>query len=141
MINYSPLINGEKIIISKCNIRIIHFSLFIIMILQGCCIAYMIILTNIKVKQGYEWIFRQFAERVTLLGYDLPKTLITNADPELMEAATSVFTTSGHLINQNYVLQAIRDVLFPFKKRIDFDFNMVNAKVEEAIVECDQINF
>lgn len=47
MINYSPLINGEKIIISKCNIRMIHLSLFIIMILQGCCVAYMIILTNI----------------------------------------------------------------------------------------------
>jgi hypothetical protein len=78
---------------------------------------------------------------VTLLGYDLPKTLITNADPELMDAALLVFTTSGHLINQNFVLTAIRDVLFPFKKRIDFDFNMVNAKVEEAIVECDQLNF
>ena len=47
MINYSPLINGEKIIISKCNIRIIYFSLFIIMILQGCCLVYIIILTNI----------------------------------------------------------------------------------------------
>lgn len=71
----------------------------------------------------------------------MPKVLITNSDPELMDAALIVFTSSMHLINQNFVLQAIRDVLFPFKKRIDFDFNMVNAKVEEAIVESDQINF
>ena len=98
-------------------------------------------LTNIKCKQGYEWMFQQFTERIQEAGNELPKVVITNADAEVMEAISTVFTTSMHLINQNFVLQTIRDVLFPFKKRIDFDLNMVNAKVEEAIVETDKVNF
>lgn len=71
----------------------------------------------------------------------MPKVVITNADTEVMESATAIFTTSMHLINQNFILQIIRDVLFPYKKRIDFDFNLVNAKIEEALVEVDKINF
>jgi hypothetical protein len=48
MTTYSPLINSEKItIISSCNIRIIYFILFIIVTLQACCIAYIIILAKI----------------------------------------------------------------------------------------------
>lgn len=99
---------GEVVLVSVARKRKNKYGLFHIFFSSinnfGRVVILGIALTNIKVKQGYEWIFRQFAERVTLLGYDLPKTLITNADPELMEAATSVFTTSGHLINQNYVL-------------------------------------
>jgi len=48
MVSYSPLVNGEKTtIMSTCNIRIIYFILIIIIILQACCVAYMVILTNI----------------------------------------------------------------------------------------------
>lgn len=48
MVNYSPLVNGEKTtIISTCNIRIIYFILIIIITLQACCVAYMVILTNL----------------------------------------------------------------------------------------------
>ena len=48
MVNYSPLVNGEKTtIISTCNIKIIYFILIIIIILQVCCVAYMVILTNL----------------------------------------------------------------------------------------------
>ena len=47
MVGYSPLINSEKTVtttISKCNIRMIYFILFIIVGLQGLCLAYIIIL-------------------------------------------------------------------------------------------------
>ena len=47
MATYSPLINGEKTtVISTCNNRIIYFILFIIMILQACCVAYMVMLAK-----------------------------------------------------------------------------------------------
>ena len=47
MATYSPLINGDKTtIISTCNIRIIYFILFILMALQACCVAYMVILAK-----------------------------------------------------------------------------------------------
>ena len=47
MVGYSPLIYSEKTVtttISKCNIRMIYFILFIIVGLQGLCLAYIIIL-------------------------------------------------------------------------------------------------
>ena len=47
MVGYSPLINSEKTVtttISKCNIRMMYFILFIIVGLQGLCLAYIIIL-------------------------------------------------------------------------------------------------
>jgi len=48
MVGYSPLINSEKTVttnnISKFNIRMIYFILFIIVGLQGLCLAYIIIL-------------------------------------------------------------------------------------------------
>ena len=47
MVGYSPLINSENTVtttISKCNIRMIYFILFIIVGLQGLCLAYIIIL-------------------------------------------------------------------------------------------------
>lgn len=46
MVGYSPLINSEKTVttISKYNIRMIYFILFIIVGLQGVCLAYIIIL-------------------------------------------------------------------------------------------------
>jgi hypothetical protein len=31
--------------------------------------------------------------------------------------------------------------LFPYRKRLDFDYNLVNGKVEEIVVEVDQILF
>jgi len=34
----------------------------------------------------------------------------------------------------------MKDLLFPYRKRVDFDFNLVNSKIEEIIVETDPFN-
>jgi len=39
------------------------------------------------------------------------------------------------------MLATVKDLLHPFRKRIDFDFNAVNSKLEELLVEADQIYF
>jgi hypothetical protein len=66
---------------------------------------------------------------------------VTNLDPEVVEAQAVTFTTSMHLVNQNYLLSAVKEVLFPFRRRSDFDFNLVNCKLEELVVETDVLRF
>jgi hypothetical protein len=41
------------------------------------------------------------------------------------------------MVSQHYFLAAIKDVLFQYRKRLDFDYNLVNNKVEEIVVEVD----
>lgn len=65
----------------------------------GRVVILAVALTNIKCRQGYDFIFKSFAERVNKEGLELPKVVITNADSEVMESATAIFTTSMHLIN------------------------------------------
>ena len=36
--------------------------------------------TNIKCRQGYEWLFNQYIERATSIGASLPGVVITNLD-------------------------------------------------------------
>lgn len=67
--------------------------------------------------------------------------MITNLDPEVIEAEQAVFTTSIHVISQHFFLSAVKDVLFPYRKRVDFDYNHVISKTEEIVVEVDQIFF
>ena len=86
--------------------------------------------TNIKCRQGYEWLFRQYNERAQSIGAPIPSVVITNLDAEVIEAEQAIFTTSLHLINQHFFLTAVKDILFPFRKRVDFDYNHVIAKSE-----------
>jgi hypothetical protein len=46
-----------------------------------------------------------------------------------------------HIVNQNFLLAAVKEVLFPYRRRSDFDFNLVASRVEEIVVETDQLNF
>lgn len=67
--------------------------------------------------------------------------MVTNLDPEVIEAQASCFTTSMHLINQNFLLSALKEVLFPYRRRADFDFNFAAMKFEELVVEIDALAF
>jgi len=55
--------------------------------------------TNIKCRQGYEWLFNQYIERATSIGAPLPKVVITNLDQEVIEAEQAIFSTSIHLVS------------------------------------------
>jgi hypothetical protein len=46
-----------------------------------------------------------------------------------------------HIVNQNFVLTQIKEVLFPYRRRGDFDFNLVVTKFEEIVVEVDPLQF
>jgi hypothetical protein len=78
MATYSPLINGESIAINNCNNRIMYFILFIIMALQACCVAYMVMLTKI-------------AENINL--FDFNKTETTEYIDKFKIIIDSVCTT------------------------------------------------
>lgn len=79
MATYSPLINGEKPnVISTCNIRIIYFILFILMALQVCCVAYMVMLAKM-------------AENINL--FDFNKTETTEYIDKFKIIIDSVCTT------------------------------------------------
>lgn len=97
--------------------------------------------TNIKCRQGYEWLFHQYIERANSIGAPLPAVVITNLDPEVIEAEQTVFTTAIHMVSQHFFLSAVKDVLFPYRKRVDFDYNHVISKTEAIVVEVDQIFF
>lgn len=75
------------------------------------------------------------------MGAPLPSVVITNMDQDVIEAEQAIFTTSIHIISQHFFLSAIKDTLFPFRKRIDFDYNHVIAKTEQIVVEVDQVFF
>jgi hypothetical protein len=57
---------------------------------------------------------------------EFPKVVVTNLDPEVVEALVITFTTSIHIINQNFLLSAVKEILFPYRRRSDFDFNLVS---------------
>ena len=42
-------------------------------------------MTNIKCKQGNEWLFEQYLERARQIGLSPPKVVITNLDPEVID--------------------------------------------------------
>ena len=42
--------------------------------------------TNIKCKQGYLWMFQKYIERTLEEHIELPKVVVTNLDPEVIEA-------------------------------------------------------
>lgn len=54
---------------------------------------------NIKCKAGYHWILQKFVERMTEENLKLPRIVVTNMEPELIEAKNLCFPTSLHLIN------------------------------------------
>jgi hypothetical protein len=35
----------------------------------------------------------------------------------------------------------MKDLLFPYRKRVDFDFNLVTNRIEEIVVEIDPHNY
>jgi len=80
-------------------------------------------------------------ERALSIGAALPSVVITNLDVEVIEAEQTVFTTSIHLVSQHFFLAAVKDVLFPYRKRVDFDYNHVISRTEQIVVEVDQIFF
>jgi hypothetical protein len=43
-------------------------------------------LTNIRCRQGCEWLFKQYTERALSVGISLPSVVITNLEQEVIDA-------------------------------------------------------
>jgi hypothetical protein len=59
----------------------------------------------------------------------------------MIDAEQAVFPTSIHMVNQHFLLSSVKDVLYPYRKRVDFDYNHVLNRIEELVIEVDQIFF
>jgi hypothetical protein len=65
----------------------------------GKVVVLAIAFTNIKCKQGYIWMFQKYIEKTLEEQIALPSVVVTNMDPEVIEALQMTFTTAVHLVN------------------------------------------
>lgn len=90
----------------------------------GRAVVFAIGFTNIKCKESYRWIFEEFSKKCCLANnLELPSVILTSMEQDLLDGYTEVFGATSpprHLVSQYYLLQGAKDVLGPFKKRIDF---------------------
>eukprot|EP00347_Sterkiella_histriomuscorum_P015287 403357600 len=93
--------------------------------------------TNIKCKEAYEWIFKQFNQRCISNDIQLPDVFITSLEQDIIDAKQEVFFNSRHLVSQHYLLLAAKEALNPYKKRMDFDYIMAQEKFERIVIETE----
>ncbi len=91
--------------------------------------------TNIKCKEAYSWVFQEFSKRCLANNVELPGVLLTSMEPDLLDSKTDAFPTSLHLISQYYLLSSAKDLLSPYKKRLDFDYLQTIDRFERLIQE------
>ncbi|CDW88447.1 protein far1-related sequence 5-like [Stylonychia lemnae] len=97
--------------------------------------------TNIKCKEAYQLIFKQFNQRCLDNDIQLPDVLITSLEQDILDAKQEVFLNSRHLISQHYLLLAAKEALNPYKKRMDFDFSVAQEFFEKIVIETDNERF
>ena len=96
---------------------------------------------NISCKAGYQGILQKFVDSMNNEGIRMPRIVVTNMEIELIEAKNICFPASMHLINQCAVHNQIKDILMMYKKRLDFDFNLVLSRTLDILKEITPHRF
>ena len=68
---------------------------------------------------------------------ELPSVLITSLEQDLLDSIPEIFPpqVTHHLISQYYLLQAAKEALCVYKKRMDFDYLQVMDRFERVVQE------
>lgn len=79
---------------------------------------------NVKAKESYAWILRSYSDKMTEEGNDpQPNMVVVPLENEALDAVDLVFKDKKPYViaNQFSFLMQAKDILSPYKKRMNFD--------------------
>jgi len=137
---------GEVVLISVSKKRKNKYGLFIVHFTgisnYGRSITFGLGFLDIKCVEAYKWIFEKYLDSaIRRADNSIPRVVVTNIDQEIIQAKERVFTTSLHIINQYYFLQAAAEVCKPHHRRADFDFPYMKQMFAELVTELNRERF
>ena len=100
--------------------------------------------TNIKCKETYNWVIQHFLERAKTQSIPKPQMMILPLDQDLIDSQLECYGSDQKIriiANQYHFLSHTKDLIQPYKKRMDFDFLLCTEKLEEIVQETNQTKF
>ena len=94
--------------------------------------------TNIKCKEAYAWLLQCYVNRVRERNGDpQPELMVVPLESEAIDSIDVVFKQKRvmRIVNQYSFLSVTRDLIQPYKKRMNFDHLLAQQKLDQ-IVQC-----